>query len=55
MYKIEKKYLLLLAGLLRMSAGAMITSIGLPFLSESAYLVPMIVGAVAVFMIFYSE
>ena len=53
MYKVEKKYLLLLAGLLWMTAGAMITSIGLPFLSESAYLVPMIVGAVAVFMIFY--
>ena len=53
MYKVEKKYLLLLAGLLWMPAGAMITSIGLPFLSESAYLVPMIVGAVVVFMIFY--
>ena len=32
MYKVEKKYLLLLAGLLWMTAGAMITSIGLPFL-----------------------
>lgn len=53
MPKIEKKYLLLIAGLLWMIAGGMVTRIGFPLLRASHCVVSSVLGAVAVFLVFY--